>query len=224
MPPAAAAVFSFSPSLPSPLIVLLLRPSPSSTLILPPAAPAPSPVLQIAMEYCDAGSVQDVIKIRKRQLSEEQIAAICAQVVRALVYLHSKHVMHRDIKSGNILLTEKGEAKLGMLFLQAFACTASYTQVSSFFPFAFFFSFSHPAQRTLACQPSCRTPWPRRTRSSAHPTGWRPSSSAHLHRHRTKWPHLLRVAALLAAVLGERVFYWPCTAGSSRPRPMRDTI
>jgi len=68
--------------------------------------------LLIAMEYCDAGSVQDVIKIRKRQLSEEQIAAICAQVVRALVYLHSKHVMHRDIKSGNILLTEKGEAKL----------------------------------------------------------------------------------------------------------------
>ncbi|ELR20083.1 Serine/threonineprotein kinase [Acanthamoeba castellanii str. Neff] len=68
--------------------------------------------LLIAMEYCDAGSVQDVIKIRKRQLTEDQIAAICAQVVHALVYLHSKHVMHRDIKSGNILLTESGTVKL----------------------------------------------------------------------------------------------------------------
>jgi serine/threonine protein kinase len=67
------------------------------------------------MEYCDAGSVQDVIKIRKRQLTEDQIAAICAQVVHALVYLHSKHVMHRDIKSGNILLTESGTVKLGTI-------------------------------------------------------------------------------------------------------------
>jgi serine/threonine kinase 3 len=68
--------------------------------------------LLIAMEYCDGGSVQDIIRLRKKQLTEDQIAAICAQIVNALVYLHSNHIMHRDIKCGNVLLTQRGDAKL----------------------------------------------------------------------------------------------------------------
>jgi len=68
--------------------------------------------LLIAMEFCDGGSVQDVIRVAKRQFTEEEIGAICAEVVQGLVYLHSHHIMHRDIKSGNILLTQSGRAKL----------------------------------------------------------------------------------------------------------------
>jgi len=68
--------------------------------------------LLIAMEFCDGGSAQDVVRACKIQLNEDQISAICAQVLEALVYLHAKHIMHRDIKCGNILLTRRGEAKL----------------------------------------------------------------------------------------------------------------
>lgn len=68
--------------------------------------------LLIAMEYCDGGSVQDIVRIAKRKCTEQEISAVIAQVLQALVYLHSHHIMHRDIKSGNILLTRNGEAKL----------------------------------------------------------------------------------------------------------------
>ncbi len=83
-------------------------------------------VVQIAMEYCEAGSVQDLVKVRKKQLTEDQIAAICAQVVLGLVYLHSNHIMHRDIKAGNILLTLQGKAKLGKSFFIAFSRCSQY--------------------------------------------------------------------------------------------------
>ncbi|KAL6054168.1 Serine/threonine-protein kinase 4 [Balamuthia mandrillaris] len=68
--------------------------------------------LLIAMEFCDGGSVQDLLRIAKLKMTEEQIACICGQILEGLVYLHSHHIMHRDIKSGNILLTQSGAAKL----------------------------------------------------------------------------------------------------------------
>jgi len=68
--------------------------------------------LLIAMEFCDGGSVQDILRVADRQMKEDEIAAVCAQVLDALVYLHSHHVMHRDIKAGNVLLTTAGRAKL----------------------------------------------------------------------------------------------------------------
>jgi len=68
--------------------------------------------LLIAMEFCDGGSVQDVLRIAERNCAEDEIAAMCAQVLEALVYLHANHIMHRDIKAGNVLLTTSGRAKL----------------------------------------------------------------------------------------------------------------
>jgi len=68
--------------------------------------------LLIAMEFCDGGSVQDVVRIADRACSEDEISAICAEVVKGLNYLHSHHIMHRDVKAGNVLLTTNGRAKL----------------------------------------------------------------------------------------------------------------
>eukprot|EP00126_Sphaerothecum_destruens_P011303 Sdes_comp20891_c0_seq1m18015 len=68
--------------------------------------------LWIVMEYCAAGSLCDIMKARKEPLSEEEIAVILKNVLQGLCYLHLKKKIHRDIKAGNILLTEKGEAKL----------------------------------------------------------------------------------------------------------------
>lgn len=46
------------------------------------------------------------------RIDEPTIATICAQCLKALEYLHSKGVVHRDIKSDSILLTKDGVAKI----------------------------------------------------------------------------------------------------------------
>ncbi|KAF3849659.1 hypothetical protein F7725_019378 [Dissostichus mawsoni] len=45
-------------------------------------------------------------------MNEEQIATVCLSVLRALSYLHTQGVIHRDIKSDSILLTSDGRIKL----------------------------------------------------------------------------------------------------------------
>ena len=45
-------------------------------------------------------------------MSEEHIAFILREVVRALEHLHKSHFLHRDVRGHNILLTAEGEVKL----------------------------------------------------------------------------------------------------------------
>ncbi|XP_011478769.1 mitogen-activated protein kinase kinase kinase kinase 4 isoform X4 [Oryzias latipes] len=69
--------------------------------------------LWLVMEYCGAGSVTDLVKKTKGNcFKEDWIAYICREVLRGLSHLHSHHVIHRDIKGQNVLLTENAEVKL----------------------------------------------------------------------------------------------------------------
>lgn len=68
--------------------------------------------LWIIMEYCGAGSVCDIIRLRNKTLEEVAMVPILKATLKGLEYLHSKRKIHRDIKAGNILLNERGEAKL----------------------------------------------------------------------------------------------------------------
>ena len=68
--------------------------------------------LWIVMEYCDAGSVSDLMQITNITLNEEQLRAVCTGVLLGLEYLHGRKLVHRDVKAGNILLSNAGQAKL----------------------------------------------------------------------------------------------------------------
>ncbi|XP_063260681.1 serine/threonine-protein kinase 4 [Prinia subflava] len=68
--------------------------------------------LWIVMEYCGAGSVSDIIRLRNKTLTEEEIATIVQSTLKGLEYLHFMRKIHRDIKAGNILLNTEGLAKL----------------------------------------------------------------------------------------------------------------
>lgn len=68
--------------------------------------------LWIAMEYCAGGSVSDIMHACNAPLEEAVISYICAETLAGLSYLHALGRVHRDIKCGNILLTDNGEVKL----------------------------------------------------------------------------------------------------------------
>ena len=66
----------------------------------------------IILEFCDGGSLYELIKILPQNLNEEEIASIVCMILKGLIFLHENKKIHRDIKTENILLTHEGIAKL----------------------------------------------------------------------------------------------------------------
>lgn len=64
------------------------------------------------MEYCGGGSIADIIEILESPLTEEQIKYVCREALKGIHYLHSNKKLHRDIKGGNILVSDDGSIKL----------------------------------------------------------------------------------------------------------------
>lgn len=66
----------------------------------------------ILMEYCKLGSLRDLMDFRGETLNEDQVCLVMNDVLKALKLLHSKRIIHRDIKGANILLSTTGICKI----------------------------------------------------------------------------------------------------------------
>lgn len=66
--------------------------------------------LWVIMEYMEGGSLTEMID--SGEIPEPQIATVCQEVLKGLVHLHERNIIHRDIKSDNVLLGRTGQVKL----------------------------------------------------------------------------------------------------------------
>jgi serine/threonine-protein kinase len=67
-------------------------------------------VFYIAMQYVAGKNVRQLVSGRPLEL--RSALSIAIQVTDALAYAHSKNIIHRDIKAGNIMVTPDGQAKV----------------------------------------------------------------------------------------------------------------
>jgi tRNA A-37 threonylcarbamoyl transferase component Bud32 len=71
--------------------------------------------LWVVMENMGGGPLNEIIE--ENTFTERQIACICNQAAKGLLHLHNKDIIHRDIKSDNVLLDLKGNVKISKCLL-----------------------------------------------------------------------------------------------------------
>ncbi|KAJ8117057.1 hypothetical protein OPT61_g1653 [Boeremia exigua] len=67
--------------------------------------------LWVVMEFMEGGALTDVID-NNPNITEDQIATICFETCKGLEHLHNQNIIHRDIKSDNVLLDGRGNVKI----------------------------------------------------------------------------------------------------------------
>lgn len=81
--------------------------------------------LWLLIEYCDGGAIDSIMTELEKSLNEKQIAYVCQNMCEGLQFLHKSHIIHRDLKAGNVLLTMAGGVKIGKSYLLFPICLLS---------------------------------------------------------------------------------------------------
>ncbi|ORY87560.1 kinase-like domain-containing protein, partial [Protomyces lactucae-debilis] len=66
----------------------------------------------LVLEHCGGGELYEYL-LKRRQLTERETKKIFAQICGAVAYIHSRGIVHRDLKLENIFLDRKNNVKLG---------------------------------------------------------------------------------------------------------------
>ena len=66
----------------------------------------------LLIEICQNQTLNDLLK-RRKKLTELEVQCYTIQIIKALKYLHSHRIIHRDLKLGNLFINEKMELKVG---------------------------------------------------------------------------------------------------------------
>uniref|UniRef100_A0A7S1N974 non-specific serine/threonine protein kinase n=1 Tax=Eutreptiella gymnastica TaxID=73025 RepID=A0A7S1N974_9EUGL len=102
--------------------------------------------LYIIMEYAARGDFEELIECQREKIAqkecdhwqEPQVMAWFVQLCLALKHLHDRKILHRDLKTGNIFLTNAGVVKLGDFGLSTtLSSTVAYAQTQCGTPFYF---------------------------------------------------------------------------------------
>lgn len=64
------------------------------------------------MEFMEGGTLTEASK--GYNFKEPHVAYVAKNILQGLVYLHDRNLVHRDLKSANIMMTIKGQVKLSM--------------------------------------------------------------------------------------------------------------
>jgi serine/threonine protein kinase len=110
--------------------------------------------LWVVMEFMEGGALTDVID-NNPVITEDQISTICFETCKGLAHLHSQDIIHRDIKSDNVLLDRVGNVKISK---------STCVNVPNF--------ANHNVQPILVSVPSSPNPRANVLPWSAHLTGW----------------------------------------------------
>ena len=73
----------------------------------------------IIMEYCECGSILDIMHKTQQNLTEDKIQIIMKQSLEGLQHFHSNKIVHGNIKAANILINRNGDCNIGMLIICA---------------------------------------------------------------------------------------------------------
>lgn len=70
-------------------------------------------LLNIVMGLCDGGDLQEFLKKRNKQnkIKEPLVWHLFIQICKGMAYMHSKRILHRDLKTANIFLSNTNDPK-----------------------------------------------------------------------------------------------------------------
>eukprot|EP01125_Pyxidicula_operculata_P016776 TRINITY_DN5802_c0_g1_i1.p1 TRINITY_DN5802_c0_g1~~TRINITY_DN5802_c0_g1_i1.p1 ORF type:complete len:608 (-),score=115.26 TRINITY_DN5802_c0_g1_i1:71-1894(-) len=82
----------------------------SSSSMTPSHSTGPGPEIWLVTEYLEGGTLSQAARLYK--FNDQQISFITLEILKGVSYLHSRKLVHRDLKSSNIMLSIRGDVKI----------------------------------------------------------------------------------------------------------------